>query len=119
MDRAHREARLQESLTAKNHGGRATPGSGSGAFDKNDVTNDEWSFEVKTTTQKGYRLTQDTWATAEENAYGQGKRPAMIIAFATPGRRTKRLVVLDENDYIEMVSNGTQAQTGGPGLGTS
>lgn len=118
MDRAHRLARSQEKITAQIHAGRVTPGSGSGAFDKNDVTNDEWSFEVKTTTKLGYRLTLTTWLTAESYALEQGKRPAMIIAFVTPTGRTKRLVVLDEDDYIEITERyGTQAQTGGSGMG--
>lgn len=107
VDKIHREARRQESLTAKNHGGRATPGSGSGAFDKNDVTNDDWSFEVKTTGQKGYRLTLETFSTVERNALEQGRRPAMVIAFVTPYGRDKRLVVVDEDDFIEMTQNGT------------
>ena len=118
MDRAHRLARDQEKVTARAHAGRVTPGSGSGAFDKNDVTNAEWSFEVKTTTQKGYRLTLETWIATENNALEKGLRPAMIIVFVTPAGRTKRLVVLDEDDYIEKIEYGTQAQTGGPGLGT-
>jgi hypothetical protein len=119
MDRPHREARRNETLTAVKHGGRVTPGSGSGGFDKNDVTNDDWSFEVKTTTQKGYRLTLDTFRTTEKNALEQGKRPAMVIAFVPVSGRTKRLVILDEDDFTEMIEHGTQAQTGGPGLETS
>lgn len=101
MNKPQRLARQQENLTAKAHGGRVTPASGSGGFDKNDVTNDDWSFEVKTTTQKGYRLTLETWNTAEDHALEQGKRPAMVIAFVTPTGRAKRLVIIDEDDYIE------------------
>jgi hypothetical protein len=117
LDRPQRLARQQEALTAKAHGGRVTPASGSGGFDKNDVTNDEWSFEVKATSQKGYRLTLETWITAENNALEMGKRPAMVIAFVTPTGRTKRLLVLDEDDYIEKIAYGSQTQTGGSGLG--
>jgi hypothetical protein len=104
LDKIHKEARRQETLTAKTHGGRATPGSGSGGFDKNDVTNDEWSLEVKTTSQKGYRLTLETWLTTEKQALHQGKTPAMVIAFAGPDRRTRRLVLMDEGDFIEKVT---------------
>lgn len=140
MDRAHRLARSQEKVTARLHAGRLTPGSGSGAFDKNDVTNEEWSIEVKSTTQKGYRLTLETWITTENQALEQGKNPVMVIAFMPLNGRAKRLVVLEENDFIEresslktyrdavnrlddenwklwntiqeLESNGTQAQTG-------
>lgn len=109
MDKIHKEALRQETLTAERYGGRVTPGSGSGSFDKNDVTTDEWSFEVKTTEQKGYRLTLENFLKTENNALEQGLRPAMITAFVLPSGRVKRLVTLDEDDFIEKVIYG---QTG-------
>lgn len=112
MDKPQRLARNQEKITAKLHGGRVTPGSGSGSGVKNDVTNSEWSIEVKTTTQKGYRLTLDAWVTTEHHALVEGKRPAMIIAFETAAGRAKRIVIMDENDFIEKVHSGLAIETG-------
>lgn len=107
MDRAHRIARKQEEVTAANHGGRGTPASGSGDKTKNDVRNDDWSFEVKTTTKKTYSLALSTFETAETHALADGRRVAMVIAYDQGiGRRPRRLVVLSEEDYIELVNNG-------------
>lgn len=111
MDRAHRVARQQENVTAANHGGRGTPASGAGSI-KNDVRTDDWSLEVKTTTQKTYSLALSTWLTAEKHALIDGRRAAMVIAFDQGiGRRPKRLVVIDEDDFIELRDSGT-ASTG-------
>lgn len=108
MDRAHRIARKQEDVTAANHGGRGTPASGSGDKTKNDVRNDEWSFEVKTTTKKTYSLALSTFETAETHALTDGRRAAMVIAFDQGlGRRPRRLVVMDEDDFIELSGNGS------------
>lgn len=100
-------ARKQEQVTAVNHGGRGTPASGSGELVKNDVRNDEWSFEVKTTTRKTYSLSVETFETAETHALVDGRRGAMVIAFDRGiGRPPRRLVVIDENDFIELTQNG-------------
>lgn len=107
MDRAHRIARKQEEVTAANHGGRGTPASGSGDKTKNDVRNAEWSFEVKTTTRKSYSLTAETFETAEKHALVDGRRAVMVICFDRGlGKRPKRLVVMDEDDFIELSNDG-------------
>lgn len=108
MDRAHRIARKQEVLTADRHGGRGTPASGSGDTVKNDVRNPDWSFEVKTTTKSSYSLALGTFETAETNALRDGRRAAMVIAYDKGlGHRPRRLVVIDEDDFIEM-TNGAK-----------
>lgn len=108
MDRAHRIARKQEVVTAANHGGRGTPASGSGDKTKNDVRNAEWSIEVKTTTKASYSLALSTWLTAETHALTDGRRAAMVLCFDRGlGKTPKRLVVLDEDDFIELSSRGT------------
>lgn len=109
MDRAHRVARKAEEVTATKHGGRGTPMSGSGSI-KNDVRNDDWSFEVKTTTQTTYSLAYRTWITAERHALADGRRAAMVICFDRGlGKPPKRLVVLDEDDFIELTEYGTSS----------
>jgi hypothetical protein len=111
MDRAHREARKQEHVTAINHGGRGTPASGSGNT-KNDVRTIDWSLEVKTTTKKTYSLALSTFELAETHALRDGRRAAVVIAFDRGiGRRPKRLVVMDEDDFLELRDNGP-ASTG-------
>lgn len=100
-------ARKQEQVTATVHGGRGTPASGSGDV-KNDVRTDEFSIEVKTTTRKTYSLALETWDRAERFALADGRRAAMVIAFDRGvGQRPKRLVVMDEDDFIELTDNGT------------
>jgi hypothetical protein len=101
-------ARKQEQVTAANHGGRGTPASGSGELTKNDVRNEEWSFEVKTTTRKSYSLALETFETAEKHALADGRRAAMVIAYDRGlGRAPRRLVVMSEDDYLELIENGT------------
>lgn len=105
MDRAHRIAVKQEKVTAVNHGGRGTPASGSGDV-KNDVRNDDFSFEVKFTTRKSYSLTYEALRTAERHALADGRRMAFVISFDQGlGKPPKRFVVLDENDFIEMTQH--------------
>jgi len=107
MDRAHRIARQQEEVTATNHGGRGTPASGSGGI-KNDVRTVDWSFEVKTTTRKTYSLALSTFELAETHALRDGLRAAMVVCFDRGlGKRPKRLVVMDEDDFLELSGNGS------------
>lgn len=100
-------ARKAEEVTAINHGGRGTPMSGSGSV-KNDVRTGAFSIEVKSTTRKTYSLAYSTWFTAETHALRDGLKPAMVVSFDRGlGLKPKRLVVLDEDDFLELVENGT------------
>lgn len=101
-------ARKQEQVTAVKHGGRVTPASGSGELVKNDVRNADWSIEQKTTTRKTYSLALETFETAEKHALIDGRRAAMVISYDKGlGKPPRRLVVLSEDDYLELVDNGT------------
>lgn len=105
MDRPQRLARKAEQETARLHGGRVTPQSGSGRSVKNDVRNDTWSFEVKATTQKGYRLTVDSLLTAEKNALADGRKMAFLVAFMPAISRPwedKRYILMTEDDFLEL-----------------
>ena len=111
MDRPQRLARKQERETARLHGGRVTPASGSG-YVKNDVTSQEWSFEVKSTEQKGYRITREALERAGRNAREDGKRMAFVISFIT-GLTSQRYVVISEDDYSELCErHGTSTPEG-------
>lgn len=103
MDKPQRLARKEEVRTARLHGGRATPASGSGDTVKNDVRTREWSFEVKSTSQLGYHLNRDALKIAEKNALSDGRRMAFIVAFLrNPGQKNgARYVVMSEDDFLE------------------
>jgi hypothetical protein len=103
MDKAQRLGRKEEERTARLHGGRATPASGSGQTVKNDVRNTEWSFEVKSTSQQGYRLSRDALTVAEKNALADGRRMAFVISFLrNPGMKNgNRYVLMTEDDFLE------------------
>lgn len=107
MDKPQKLARKAEQKTAELHGGRVTPGSGSGQAVKNDVRNDDWSFEVKSTQALSFTLTRQALARANENALSDGRRMAFVVDFLPhktlpPRVRAGRYVVLDEDDFIEM-----------------
>jgi hypothetical protein len=105
VDRPQRLARKSEERAAERHGGRVTPMSGSGRVTKNDVTNGTWSYEVKSTSQKGYRLTHADLLKAERGAQQDGKRMAFLIEFVGGVRaafpRPGRYIVTSEDDFIE------------------
>lgn len=81
-----------------------TPASGSGGTVKNDVRNDQWSIEVKSTSAASYALRADVLAMAEKNALADGRQMALVVAFVPrrshPGR-AKRYVVMTEDDFLE------------------
>lgn len=106
MDKAQRLARKAEEKTAELHGGRITPGSGSGRATKNDVRNEKWSFEVKSTSAKGYRLEHETLVTADHNAAMDGRTMALIVDFirspgSVPSYVPRRFVTVTEDDFLE------------------
>lgn len=108
MDRPQRLAQRQEQLTAQLHGGRVTPASGSGSTVKNDVRNDDWSIEVKSTSAKSYSLSKDVLAAAEKNALSDGRKMALVVSFVPPrstATRATRYVVLSEDDFLELTQH--------------
>lgn len=106
MDRPQRIARKAERTTAERHGGRVTPASGSGSTVKNDVRNDDWSFEVKSTSNLSYSLKADSLIVAENNALSDGRRMAFIVEFArTFPIPTKRYVIISEDDFREITGS--------------
>jgi hypothetical protein len=107
VDRPQRLARKAERKTAELHQGRVTPGSGSGRAIKNDVRNDEWSFEVKSTSHKTYPFSRETLQQAEKNAMSDGRRMALVVEFVNPpgeyhqGLHTGRYITTTEHGFIE------------------
>jgi hypothetical protein len=105
MEKPQRDARRQENQVASRLGGRVTPASGSGGI-KNDVRSPEWSVEIKSTSKKSYPVKEEDFDRAEKQALADGRRAAFVIAFLTPGKKPRRLVLIDENDFIEMNDRG-------------
>lgn len=108
MDRPQRLARNAEHLTATNNRGRVTPQSGSGRTTKNDVRNDEWSFEVKSTSGKTYSVSREVLDTATQHALADGRRMALVIHFNPPRTmpgRAKRYVLMSEDDFLELTQD--------------
>ncbi|KJK56222.1 hypothetical protein [Saccharothrix sp. ST-888] len=68
MDERIRASRRQETNLARAVGGRRTSGSGNGWAVKNDVRNEKWSIECKTTSKQSYSLTHKALVAAEKNA---------------------------------------------------
>jgi hypothetical protein len=106
VDRPQRLARKSEEKTAELHGAKLTPGSGSRNHTKNDAANEKWSYEVKSTSAKGYRLEHETLVTADHNAALDGHTMALIVDFirsrgSVPSYVPRRFVVMTEDDFLE------------------
>ncbi|MFF1693162.1 hypothetical protein ACFVXC_05970 [Streptomyces sp. NPDC058257] len=68
MDRRIKASRSQEKKLAKEIGGITVAGSGNGWAVKNDIRNDHWSIECKTTTAARFSLTHRDLVNTETNA---------------------------------------------------
>lgn len=78
MDPRIRASRAQEKRVAKDMAGRIQTGSGNTWFAKNDVRNEHWSFECKTTTKQSYRLTNTELVQAQNQAILDGREMAFV-----------------------------------------
>lgn len=97
-----------EQAHAARVGGRTTRGSGSG-HDKGDVRTQTELHELKETSARSRSLKLDEWEKIQTQALSQGLRPALVITFIQPAKRTT-LVVLDINDY-EALKEAADAAT--------
>lgn len=95
-----RRSRKQERDTAARIGGSVNAQSGAGWQRKNDVRNAGESWELKTTTQIGYRLTHLELAKAEVNALTEHRRMVFGIEFDLGNGSSRRYVVVTEDDYL-------------------
>jgi hypothetical protein len=78
-----RSQRQEKGLAAK-YDGKVSPGSGNGWIHKNDVRNDTFSFEAKTTEKRQYTLKLDDLKLAEQHALLSGRE--MVFAIEMGGR---------------------------------
>lgn len=83
LNRFKKISRKREEATAREIGGRVTPGSGSidNPYMKEDVHNEHFVLQHKTCTTKGYRLTRKDLTTCEDHALMNCKMPLWRIEF--------------------------------------
>jgi hypothetical protein len=107
-----KSSQKQEDRWAKKTGGKTQAGSGAVWSSKGDVKtgsnfiDDNLSFlyENKQTEHKGFRVTADLWEEIRQKAIKtEGKLPALQIELERKTPNPTRLVVLDENDFLEML----------------
>ena len=92
----------QEKTVAKAIRGRQTSNSGATAFDKGDVTDDNWLIECKTKTTDSKSITvQKEWIdkNISESIFMKKDHTAIVISF---GPNSKNYYIIDEQTFLEM-----------------
>lgn len=92
----------QEKAVAHIVKGKQVANSGATAFNKGDVTTDNWLLECKTVTkeQKSFSIKQEWLLKNREEAFAMRKRyNALVFDF---GPNTERYYVVDEKTYLRM-----------------
>jgi hypothetical protein len=92
----------QERRVVKRRGGRQQPGSGSGWRKPNDVRESRVLWEMKKTANKTISVNLTDWDKVRSNALLSGRMPAMHLELGT-GSKLRRLVVISEDDFDEMM----------------
>lgn len=98
MDRRIKASRRQEKKLAKEIGGTTVAGSGNGWAVKNDVRNDAWSIECKTTTASRFSLTHRDLVNAETNALLDLRQMAFAIEM-----QDRTWVVLPKETFLRLI----------------
>ncbi|NIY68022.1 hypothetical protein [Streptomyces malaysiensis] len=98
MDRHIKASRNQEKKLAKDIRGTTIAGSGSGWAVKNDVRNDTWSIECKTTAASRFSLTHAALVNAEKNALLDLRTMAFAIEMC---KRT--WIVISQDTFLRLI----------------
>ncbi|MEU3979599.1 hypothetical protein AB0F77_05725 [Streptomyces sp. NPDC026672] len=98
MDRRIKSSRTQEKKFAKDIGGTTVAGSGNGWAVKNDVRNQQWSIECKTTAAASFSLTHRDLINAEKNALLDLRDMAFAIEM-----RGRTWVVLSRETFLRLI----------------
>ncbi|MFV0135462.1 hypothetical protein ACLGIH_19960 [Streptomyces sp. HMX87] len=98
MDRRIKASRTQEKRLAQRIGGTTVAGSGAGWAVKNDVRNDRWSIECKTTASSRFSVTHAALVNAEKNALLDMRQMAFV--FEMHGRNW---VVISEENFLRFL----------------
>lgn len=99
-----RMSNKHEDEVAAEFGGQVTPMSGAGWVSKNDVRTERELIECKATTNLSYSVRYHLIEELERNALLAGKRMVLHVKLQPPGMRSKRLVVLTEDAYLELTN---------------
>ena len=97
-----KEWEKQERRVVKRRGGQLQPGSGSGWRRPNDVRESKVLWEMKQTAKRTISVNGDDWEKLRSNALLSGRMPAMHLELGT-GSKVRRLVVISEDDFDEMM----------------
>jgi hypothetical protein len=102
MDDRLRRARDHEAEVAEAFGGAVTPMSGAGWVSKQDVRTPHELIECKSTTSLSYSVRKAYWSELYRNGLLAGLRSLLNVKLEPRGMRETRLVVMDEEDYLEL-----------------
>ena len=94
-------SKRQENTVAKQLGGKRTANSGATAFQKGDVTTDDWLIEAKTcvSEKKSFSIKREWLDKNKEEAFAMNKSyNALCFDF---GEDTDRYYVIDEKTFKE------------------
>lgn len=74
-------SKLQENRVAKDLGGKRTANSGATAFNKGDVTLDDWLIEAKTciSEKKSFTIKKDWLTKNKEEAFAMNKQNSALV----------------------------------------
>lgn len=82
--------------------GKRTPRSGGFWAFPGDVRSDKFLIDSKVTEQKSYSINKNIWEKVEHEALKSGKIPILSVSIINDGIE---LVVLDRNDFVELLKN--------------
>ena len=92
----------QETHVAKAIGGRKVANSGATAYDKGDVSDNNWMMECKTKVKDSESIVvHKHWfeKNVEESIYMKKDHTAVVISF---GPNSKNFYIIDENTFLDM-----------------
>ena len=106
---AARRSRKQERECAKKFGGKVTPRSGAGAFEKGDVRIKGLArVECKTTTKKSFSVTKEIIEKMEGAAMPAGELPVLEIEFL--GNYKNKLYIMPEWAFSLLMGKANAAE---------
>lgn len=95
-------SKRQENQIAKAVSGKRVANSGATAFDKGDVTTDNWLFEAKTKTteSKSFTIKREWIDKNKEEAFAMGKDYSAVVIDFGDG---KQFYLLDERTFLHLM----------------